>query len=88
LILAWKLRISKIQFANHMKLEKNDQNVDTLILRIGNKIPMKGFTETKCGAATEGMTMQSLSHLEIHYIINHQRHCCACLQELADRNLI
>jgi hypothetical protein len=91
LILAWKLRIPKIQFAKHMKLKKkDDQNVDTsIILRIGNKIYMKGFTETKCGAETEGMIIQSLPPLEIHYIINHhQRHCCACLQGLADRNLI
>ena len=41
-ILALKLRISKIQFTDHMKLKKNeDQSVDTLIL-IGRwiKIPM------------------------------------------------
>jgi hypothetical protein len=30
---------------------KEDQSVDTLILlRRGNKIPMEGVTETKCGA--------------------------------------
>jgi hypothetical protein len=42
----------KIQFAKHMKLKKNeDQNVDTLpLLRIGNKTPMEGVTETKFGA--------------------------------------
>ena len=41
-----------IQFAKHMKLKKNeDQSVDTLsLLRIGNKIPMSGVTETKFGA--------------------------------------
>jgi hypothetical protein len=35
-----------------MKLKKKeDQNVDTLpLLRIGNKIPMEGITETKFGA--------------------------------------
>jgi hypothetical protein len=26
--------------------------------RSGNKIPMGGVTETKCGAETEGMTIQ------------------------------
>ena len=54
MILAWKLRIPKIQFAKHMKLKKKDnQNVDTsILLRIGKKIPMKGVTETKCGAET------------------------------------
>jgi hypothetical protein len=42
-ILVQKLRIPKIQFAKHMKLEKKeDQSVDTLVLfRMGNKIPME-----------------------------------------------
>jgi hypothetical protein len=49
----------KIQFAKHMKLEKNeDQSVDTLpLLRIGNKTPMEGITETKFGAVTKGWTI-------------------------------
>jgi hypothetical protein len=39
-----------------MKLKKKeDQRVDILfLLRIGNKIPMEGVTETKLGAETEG----------------------------------
>jgi hypothetical protein len=47
-ILAQKLRLPKIQFADHMKLKKKeDQSVDTLILlRCGNTIPMEGVTET------------------------------------------
>jgi hypothetical protein len=37
-----------------MKLKKEDQSVDTLILlRRGNKISMEGVTETKCGVETE-----------------------------------
>jgi hypothetical protein len=38
-----------------MKLKnKEGQNVDTsLLLRMGNKIPMEGVTETKIGAETE-----------------------------------
>jgi hypothetical protein len=42
----------KIQFAKHIKFKKNeDQSVDTLpLLRIGNKTPMEGVTETKFGA--------------------------------------
>ena len=49
----------KIQFAKHMKLKKNeDQSVDTLpLLRIGNKTPMEGVTETKFGAETTGLTI-------------------------------
>jgi hypothetical protein len=39
-----------------MKLKKKeDQSVDTsVLLSRGNKIPMGGDTETKCGAETEG----------------------------------
>ena len=44
----------QVQFAKHRKLKKNeDQSVDTLpLLRIGNKTPMEGVTETKFGAET------------------------------------
>jgi hypothetical protein len=57
-----------------MKLKKKeDQSVDTLfLLRMGNKIPMEGVTETKFGAKTEGKTIQRLPHLGIHLIYNHQ----------------
>jgi hypothetical protein len=42
-----------------MKLKKNeDQNVDTLPrVRIGNKTPMEGDTETKFGADLKGWTI-------------------------------
>ena len=55
-----------------MKLKKNeDQSVDTLLLlRIGNKTPMEGVTETKIGA--ENKRIQRLPHLGIHPIYNHQ----------------
>jgi hypothetical protein len=57
-----------------MKLEKKeDQSVDiSLFLRMGNKIPMKGVTETKFRAETEGRTIQRLPHLGMHPIYNHQ----------------
>ena len=57
-----------------MKLkEKEDQSVDTLpLLRIGNKIPMEGVTETKFGAEMEGRTIHRLPHPGIHPIISHQ----------------
>mgnify|MGYP006988450356 FL=1 len=73
-ILAQKLRIPKIQFAKHKKIKKReDQWVDTsFLLRIGNKIPMKGVTETKFGAKTKGWTIQRLPHPGIHPIISHQ----------------
>jgi hypothetical protein len=48
-----------------MKIKKmEDQPVDTsFLLRIGNKIPMKGVTETKFGAKMKGWTIQRLPHL-------------------------
>jgi hypothetical protein len=55
-ILTQKLRIPKLQVAKHMKLKKKeDQSVDTLpLLRIGNKTPTEGVTETKFGAEMKG----------------------------------
>jgi hypothetical protein len=46
----------KIQSAKRMKLKKNeDQSVDTLfLLRIGNKTPLEGVTETIFGAVVKG----------------------------------
>ena len=57
-----------------MKLKKKeDQSVDTsLLLRMGNKIPMEGVTETKFGAEMKGRTIQRLPNLGIHPIYNHQ----------------
>jgi hypothetical protein len=58
-----------------MKLKKKeDQSVDTsVLLRMGNKTPMEGVTETKCGLETEGRTIWRLPHLGIHPINNLQK---------------
>jgi hypothetical protein len=67
-----------------MKFKKEDQIVDTLILlRRGIKIPIKGVTETKCGAENEGKVIHRLPHLRIH-----PRHYCGYQQVLADRILV
>jgi hypothetical protein len=57
-----------------MKLnKKEDQSVDTsFLLRMGNKVPMEGVTETKFGAEMEGRTIQRLPHPGIHPINSHQ----------------
>jgi hypothetical protein len=57
-----------------MKLtKKEDQSVDTsFLLRRVKKIPMEGVTEAKFGAEMEKRTIQSLPHLGIHPIYNHQ----------------
>ena len=53
--LAQKFRIPKIQFTDHMKpKKKEDQNVDaSVLLRKVSKILTGGNMETKCGAETE-----------------------------------
>jgi hypothetical protein len=71
--LAQKLRIPKIQFTDHMKLKKKeDQSVDTsmILLRKGTKVPL--WRDTKCGAETEGKTIQKLHYLGIHPIYSYQ----------------
>jgi hypothetical protein len=57
-----------------MKLKKKeDQSVDTLLLlRMGNKIPVEGVTETKFGAETEERTIQRLLYPGVHPIYDHQ----------------
>jgi hypothetical protein len=59
LIKLFKYPRYKLQFAKHMKLKKNEgKSVDTLpLLRIGNKTPMEGVTETTFGAETKGWTI-------------------------------
>jgi hypothetical protein len=58
-----------------------------VLLRRGNKIPMGGVSETKCGAETEGKAIQRLPHLGIHPIYRHQTQTLlwmprsGCLQE-------
>jgi hypothetical protein len=73
-MLAQMLGLPKIQFTDHMKLKKKeDQSVGALIfLRSGHKIAMEGVSETKCGTETEGMTIQRLPHLGIHSLYSHQ----------------
>ena len=53
--------------------KKEEQSMDApVLLRRGNKIPMGGDSETKCGAETEGKTIQKLLYLRIHLIYSHQ----------------
>ena len=53
--------------------QRKDQLMDiSFLLKLGNRIPMKGYTETKFGAKTKGWTIQRLFYLGIHSIISHQ----------------
>jgi hypothetical protein len=55
-----------------MKFKKNkDQSVYTLpLLRIGNKTPMEGVTESKFGVEMKGWTILRLPYPGIHSIIS------------------
>ena len=46
--------------------------VTSFLLKIGNKILMKGVTETNFGAKMKGWTIQKQPHPGIHPIISHQ----------------
>jgi hypothetical protein len=73
-ILAQKCRIPKIQFTDHLKLKKKeDQSVGaSVLLRKGNTVITGANMETKCRAETEGKSIHRLSHLGIHSIYSHQ----------------
>jgi hypothetical protein len=64
----------------------------SFLLRIGNKIPMKGVTEeTKFGAKMKGWTIQRLPHSEIYPIISHQTqkiHYFICQQDFDEGTLV
>jgi hypothetical protein len=64
--------------------------VDTsFLLRIENKIPMEGVTETKFGGKTKGQTIQTLPHPGVHPIISHQTQTVVHMQQdFADMTLI
>ena len=90
MVLAQKLGLPEIQFTNHMKLKrKEDNSVDMILLRRGNKIPMEGVTGIKFRVKFEGTTTQRLPHLGIYPINNHKTQTLGrCQQESAERNLI
>jgi hypothetical protein len=74
-----------------MKLKKKkDQSIDTsLLLRMGNKIPMEGVTKTTFGAEMEGRTIQRLPRLGIHTIIRHKTQTLLHIeQDFANMTLI
>jgi hypothetical protein len=53
--------------------KKEDQSVDTsLLLRMGNKIPIEGVKETTFRAEMERRNIQRLPHPGIHPINSHQ----------------
>ena len=69
-----KLRISKIQFTDHMRLKKKeDQSMEaSVLLRKGKKILMGANMDTKYGPETEEKAIWRLFHLGIHPIHSHQ----------------
>jgi hypothetical protein len=73
-----------------MKLKKKeDQSVDTsLLLRMGNKIPMEGVAETKLKLRwKERPSRDCPTRGSIPYTTVKPRHYCICQKVFADRTL-
>jgi hypothetical protein len=74
-----------------MNLKKKEgQSMDTsFLLRMGNRIPMEGVTETKFQAETEaGPSRDSPTRGSIPYTTTNPRHYSICQKDFADRTLI
>jgi hypothetical protein len=72
-----------------MKLKKKeDQSVDTsFLLRMENKIPMEGVTETKV-RQKEGPSRDCLTQGSIPYTTTKPRQYCICQKAFSDSTLI
>jgi hypothetical protein len=79
-----------LQIAKHMILKKKEyRSVDTLLLGMGDKIPMEVVTETNFRAETKIRTIQRrLPHGSIPYTTTKPRHYCIYQQDFADRTMI
>jgi hypothetical protein len=67
------LRIPKIQFIDHIKLKKkNNQSMNASVLSRGNKILTGANMETKCREETERKAIKRLLYLRIHPIYRFQ----------------
>jgi hypothetical protein len=65
---------SAVTYLRVLIRDRNRTPVDfmhSFLLRMGNKIPMEGVTETMFRAEMEGRTIQRLPHMGIHPINNH-----------------
>ena len=60
-----------IEFTDHMKLNKKEDQVWMLLQR-GDKILMGANMKTKCGAESDGKTTQRLPHMGMHPIYSYQ----------------
>ena len=89
-ILAQKLKIPKIQFTDQLKLKKReDQSVDTLILRRGIKISWEEIQRQSVEQRLkESPSRDCLTWGSIPYTVTKPKNYCGCQQVLADRSLI
>ena len=80
---------NKIQFAKHKKIKKKDQHVDTsFLLRIENKIPMEGVTETSLELRQKDDHPETAPPRDPSHNQPPNRHYCICQQDFAERTLI
>ena len=83
--------ITKIQFADHMKhKKKEDQSVDTLVLlERGSKYPWKEIQrESVEQKLKERPSRECPTWGSIPYTVTKPRHYCGCQQLFADMSLI
>jgi hypothetical protein len=88
-LLAQKFRIPRIQFIEHMKLKKKeDQSVDiSVLLKRGSKYSCKEIQSVEQNLK-ERPSSDCPTWESIPYTVTKPRHYCGCQQMLADRSLI
>jgi hypothetical protein len=90
-IISQKLRLSKMQFATHMKLKKKeDQSMDTsFFLRIGNKYPWKELQKQSSELRRkEGPSRDCPTQGSILYRTTKHRYYYMCQKDFVNRTLI
>jgi hypothetical protein len=89
-MLAPKLRISKIQFTDYMKLKKKeDQSVGASVLLRATKYSQEQiWRQSVEQRLKERPSRDCPTWASIPYRVTKPRHYCGCQQELADRSLI
>jgi hypothetical protein len=90
-ILSQKLRILKIQFTDHVKLKKKeDQSVYTsVLLKRGSKSPWEDMQRQSVEQRLKERPFRDCPTWgSIPYTVTKPRHYCGCQQVLPDRDLI
>jgi hypothetical protein len=89
-ILAQKFRIPKIQFTDHMKLKKKeDESLDVSFLEGESKYPLEEVQRQSVQQKLKERPPRNCPNwISIPYTVTKPRHYCGCQQVLSDRGLI